>query len=187
MGEPSVSPSLSTIRLARREITVYLNDHLSAAVAGAELARRAAKAARGQPHAERLSVLAAEIEEDHRALRRVMDELRVPPSRYKASLARAAEKAGRLKLNGRLVRRAPLSSVVELEALLVGVEGKAALWETLSALAEQDSRLDRRGPAELLARARHQAAELRRLHDEVVLRVFAPGTERRSAVLAPGP
>jgi hypothetical protein len=49
----------------------------------------------------------------------------------KDTLARFAERAGRLKLNGRVVRHSPLSDVVELETLVVGIRGKEALWESL--------------------------------------------------------
>ena len=38
---------------------------------------------------------------------------------------------GRLKLNGRLLRRSPLSDLLELETLVVGITGKQALWVSL--------------------------------------------------------
>ena len=53
------------------------------------------------------------------------------PSRMKVGMVRMAELVGRLKLNGRLFERSPLSSVVELETLVVGVRGKEALWTAL--------------------------------------------------------
>jgi NADH dehydrogenase/NADH:ubiquinone oxidoreductase subunit G len=45
-----------------------------------------------------------------------------------------AEKLGRLKLNGRLRGYSPLSRLLELEGLLIGITGKIALWKTLEAL-----------------------------------------------------
>jgi hypothetical protein len=45
---------------------------------------------------------------------------------------RIAERVGRLKSNGRIVRRSPLSSLLELEMLRLAVEGKAACWRTLA-------------------------------------------------------
>lgn len=39
-----------------------------------------------------------------------------------------AEKAGRLKLNGRPLRRSPLSGLVELEMMHLAVEGEQACW-----------------------------------------------------------
>ena len=64
-----------------------------------------------------------------------MAVLGLPVRHYKLSAAWAAEKAARLKLNGRLLSRSPLSSLEELEMLRLGVEGKAAGWRTLRALA----------------------------------------------------
>ena len=42
----------------------------------------------------------------------------------KDAIARAGERLGPLKLNGRLRTRSPLSDVVELETLVVGIAGK---------------------------------------------------------------
>lgn len=58
-----------------------------------------------------------------------MKLLDVPVRRYKAYGGWAAEKAGRLELNGRLLRRAALSTAIELEGLLLLVEGKTLLWQ----------------------------------------------------------
>ena len=49
----------------------------------------------------------------------------------KDGLARIAERLGRLKLNGRLTSRSPLSDLLELETLVVGITGKQALWVSL--------------------------------------------------------
>ena len=64
-----------------------------------------------------------------------MASVGVEPSQAKDVLARLAERVGRLKLNGRILRRSPLSDVVELETLVVGITGKEALWESLRAVA----------------------------------------------------
>lgn len=70
----------------------------------------------------------------------------------------------RPKPNGHLVDRSPLSSVVELEMLRLGVEGKAAGWRTLRALADRDSRLDKERLNELISRAHRQSDTLEELH-----------------------
>ena len=62
-----------------------------------------------------------------------------------------------MKFNGRIFARSPLSRPEELELLRLGVEGKAAGWRTLRALAETDQRLDPARLDELIARARRQA------------------------------
>src|SRR3954447_1140199 len=88
-------------------LTVYLNDHMAGAVAGTELARRVA-GTEGAWGADVLRSLAAEIDEDRTALLGVMAALGVPVRLYKAWAGWVAEKAGRLKPNGRLLSRSPL-------------------------------------------------------------------------------
>ncbi len=50
---------------------------------------------------------------------------------FKRVLAQGVERVGRLKLNGRLVGYSPLSRVLELEALMSGVQAKRGLWRAL--------------------------------------------------------
>lgn len=135
---------------------IYLNDHLAGSTGGLELARRAAGAHRGTAGSETLSRLAKEIQEDREALLEIMAALDVPVRQYKVASAWVAEKVGRLKLNGRLLDRSPLSSLVELETLRLGVEGKACLWRTLLLVAKDEPRLDADRMHELLGRATWQ-------------------------------
>ena len=65
-----------------------------------------------------------------------MGWLGIARSRPKMAAAWAAEKVGRLKLNGELTRYSPLSRLLELEGLAVGIEGKRALWLALEATAD---------------------------------------------------
>ena len=68
-----------------------------------------------------------------------MASLGVTVRAYKVGAGWIGEKAGRLKLNGRLLTRSPVSDLEELELLRLGVEGKAAGWRTLRTLADTDS------------------------------------------------
>ena len=154
-------------------IGIYLNDHLAGATGGVELARRAAAAHRGSAIGDALRRLAAEIAEDRAALLDMMATLGVPVRHYKSCAAWAAEKVGRLKPNGQVRGRSPLSSVVELEALRLAVEGKAAGWRTLRELAAQDRRLDAGRLDELLTRARQQSNTLEELRVGKAAEVFS--------------
>src|SRR5215207_1625248 len=116
-------------------LSIYLNDHLAGATGGAELARRLARAERGSADGATLARLADEIAEDRQALRELMHEFGAPVRQYKVYAGWVAERVGRLKLNGRLLSRSPLSRLVELELLRLGVEGKAAGWRTLKVVA----------------------------------------------------
>jgi len=142
---------------------IYLNDHLAGATGGVELAHRIAGSHHDLAQLTTLQRLAADIAHDRRALLDLMAVLGLPVRHYKLSAAWAAEKAARLKLNGRLLARSPLSSLEELEMLRLGVEGKAAGWRTLRTLADADSRLNRDRLDELIARARQQADLLEEL------------------------
>jgi hypothetical protein len=150
-------------RVRPKPLGIYLNDHLLGAMFGTELAARIAAAHRGSPDGAVLQDLAAEIREDRDALREVMETLDVPVRRYKTVLGWVAEKAGRLKPNGHLIERSPLSDLEELEVMRLGVEGKAACWRTLRARSDRDPRLDAAHLDALLARARGQADALEEL------------------------
>ena len=112
---------------------IYLNDHAAGAVAGHELAKRAAGSNEGTELGEFLSRLEAEIGEDREVLHKVMDALEVSSDPVKRSLAWGAEKVGRLKPNGQILGYSPLSRLVELEGLRVGIYGKQALWDAMAA------------------------------------------------------
>ena len=160
------------------QLGIYLNDHLAGATGGMELARRMAGSHHDPAQQMTLQRLAVEITHDRRALLDLMAALGLPVRHYKFSAAWAAEKAARLKLNGRLLSRSPLSSLEELEMLRLGVEGKAAGWRTLRALADADSRLDRDRLDELMARARQQADQLEKLRVQTAAHLIEaePGT-----------
>lgn len=63
-------------------------------------------------------------------------------SRAKQGAAWIAEKLGRLKLNGSLLRYSDLSRVVELETLAAASLERISLWDTLEAVAGQDTLLE---------------------------------------------
>src|SRR3954453_16424119 len=125
-----------------RLIAIYLNDHLAGATGGLELARRALGANRGTDFEAPLDRLVTEIAEDRAALRDVMTRLEVTQDPLKVGAAWGAEKPARLKLNGRVSGYSPLSRVVELEVLALGVEGKRALWRALARTCAGDARLE---------------------------------------------
>jgi hypothetical protein len=153
---------------------IYLNDHLAGAAGGTELARRTARSQRGSSGDRDLGRIARDIAEDLDSLRDIMRELGVPIRRYKVVLGWVGEKAGRLKTNGRVVRRSLLSSLLELETLRLGVEGKASGWRTLRKLADSDKRLDAGRLDTLLERALQQATLLEDLRVRRASEVF-PG------------
>ncbi len=116
-------------------LAIYLNDHLAGSTVGVELSKRAAGSNRGNPYGDFLEGLATEIAEDRQTLIETMRALDVGVDRLKVLGAWGAEKLGRLKPNGSLRNYSPLSRVVELEGLALGITGKLALWQSLAQLA----------------------------------------------------
>jgi hypothetical protein len=144
---------------------IYLNDHLAGSTAGRELVQRARASNEGTPYAEPLERLAREIAEDRESLIELMRRLGVRRDPLKQAAGWAAEKAGRLKPNGRLFSYSPLSRVVELEGLYLGVSGKRSLWRTLRHLAADEPRLALADYDGLIARADGQLRTLDRLRN----------------------
>jgi hypothetical protein len=141
-------------------LAIYLNDHLAGATAGVETARRTRAGNEGTELGEPLATLCGEIEADRETLEAIMAELDVARSRFKPALGWLAEKLGRAKLNGQLRGYSPLSRVVELEGLLIGIAGKLRLWSLLDELVGE--RISPDLPS-LIARAEDQRARLEAL------------------------
>jgi hypothetical protein len=112
-------------------LAIYLNDHLAGSTTGRELAKRALGSNRGTEFEPFLEWLVEQIDEDRESLIGIMRALEVPQDHVKKLAAFALERVGRLKLNGSLFSYSPLSRLVELEALTLGVTGKLAGWRAL--------------------------------------------------------
>ena len=152
-------------------LRIYLNDHLAGATVAVELARRSRKRNRGNSFGEFLAWLTEQIDADRRTLRSLMDELEMRIDVSKQIAAWGSEKLGRLKLNGSLTGYSPLSRLIELEFLALGVAGKLAMWRVL-----QDSVGAPLGDTDLEAlidRAEHQRSELERHRVRAAEEVFS--------------
>jgi hypothetical protein len=143
-----------------RLLAIYLDDHLAGSTTGRERCRHARDRSGGGELGAFLDRLLREIEEDRATLRRVMARVGAAESRLKLAAGVALERATRLKPNGRLVGDSPLSRLVELEALSLGVEGKRLLWVALGELG--DPRLAEFDFTALAERARDQRDGLER-------------------------
>ena len=120
-------------RVDTKLLGIYLNDHRAGSVVGVELSKRAAASNEGTELGEFLADLSADIKADGDSLKAIMDHLGVKENRVKMPVAWMAERLGRLKPNGQLTGYSPLSRLVELEGLLLGVTGKLSLWRSLAA------------------------------------------------------
>jgi hypothetical protein len=137
-------------------LAIYLNDHLAGAVGGVELAKRTLDNNKGTEYEAFLTRLLADIETDQQTLEDVMERSGIPKSPLKPGLAWASEKVGRLKLNGALTGYSPLSRLVELEMLRLGIEGKACLWRSLREARPPGAAVTDEELVDLIARAEAQ-------------------------------
>jgi hypothetical protein len=158
-------------------LTTYLNDHLAGLTGGLELARRSLGAQQGSaddPVRAGLEPVVELLGDDRRALLDVMSALGVGVQQHKQLASWAAEKIGRLKSNGSVLRRSPLSTVVELEGLQLVLAYDAALWRTLATLhADGDQRLAAARPDARSSTAARRADALEQLRHQESVRVLS--------------
>jgi hypothetical protein len=153
-------------------LSIYLNDHLLGATAGLELFRRASRSI-SDPAARRvLGDLTEEVAEDRESLKGIMSALGAPQRHYKVLAGGIAERVGRLKLNGSLLQRSPLSDLVELEMLYIGVTGKVGCWEALLQIAPGNPDLDVERLQTLVARGNDQTTRLQELRESAARRAL---------------
>lgn len=157
----------------KNPLAIYMNDHLAGATVGVELARRLrSNNADDQHFGPPIAKLCAEIEADREVLEETMEQLGVSRDRLKPAGAWLGEKLGRFKLNGQLTGYAPLSRMVELELLYIGLTGQMRLWRAL-----EHSLGDRReGPhfAQLAERAGGQRTRVEELHLSAAALALSP-------------
>jgi hypothetical protein len=163
-------------------LAIYLRDHHAAGSAGVALARRAAEHAElPAARLDQLAAVAAEIAEDLRSLESVMAGLEISPSAVKDTVATVGERVGRLKLNGSVLTRSRLSTVLELETLVAGITAKQALWKALAILSEAEPALDADELGRLEQRAGRQRKVVEACRLEAVRAAFvaSPGAAAR--------
>ena len=160
----------------QHRLSIYLNDHLAGAIAGGELARRAASSNKGSELGPFLAELAQKIDQDRESLERLMKVLEIRRNLAKDAAAWLSEKVGRLKLNGQVIGYSPLSKLIELEGLSLGVNGKLSLWKTLKELSREDERIDAAEVDRLIEGALSQAITLEEERAKIIGQAFStPG------------
>jgi hypothetical protein len=172
-----------------RLLGIYLNDQLAAGVLWREIARRAQRNNDGSELGEALARVAQAIAEDVETFERIMRRLGVRRNPLKTGLALAAERGGRLKLNGRLRSYSPLSRFSELDFLAYGIEGKKVLWQNLRDCARLGERLPDVDFDELISRAQRQRDEIepfRLAAGNAAFRQTADAANARSASVGAG-
>ncbi|MFE7504113.1 NAD-dependent epimerase/dehydratase family protein [Promicromonospora sp. NPDC057488] len=142
---------------------LYLSDHFTGATAGLERMGLMARTAQDTPFYAELAEATEQLRAERELYRDLLDALGVPRRRYRQVAAWLGEKAGRLKLNGRVTQRSPMTTVLEAELMRSAVLGKIGGWQTLREHAGELG-LDAARLAELTAQARAQIELLDRFH-----------------------
>jgi hypothetical protein len=128
-----------------RLLAVYLRDHHALLVALGELARRMRSGDRRDEQRAFVDEVYRAADDDRVCVEQFLDQLDSAPSRTRHAAVWTAEKLGRLKLNGRVLRPSPLSAAAELQGCRLLLESDRAVWSALAHLAI--------GPADAAERA----------------------------------
>ncbi|RNL57647.1 hypothetical protein [Arthrobacter oryzae] len=150
---------------------LYLADHLAGSTAGVARTGRMARAFADTPFAAEIARLSVDIRRERHFLRRLIRDLGVPQRPHRQAAAWIAEHLGRLKLNGRIVSRSPMTMVLETELMRAAILGKLGAWQTLEDLAPELG-LDPAVFAALTEEARAQIAVLDRAHEHARTNAF---------------
>jgi len=146
--------------MADRAMDVYLNDHLSGAMLGSDLARQIRDRHEATPLGVVMRSIAAQIEEDRETLVDLMERLGVARNPVKQATGWVAEKASRVKFSGLASGEPDHGAFMALESLTLGVTGKLCLWRTLKEVQGHYPPLASTDLDGLIARAEAQQATL---------------------------
>lgn len=156
-----------------RLLHIYLDDHWAEMGGAVALAGRMAANNPAPPWDGPIGRLREHIVDDDRTLATVRSVLAVDGGRWKRRAAVAGERAGRLKLNGRVSAYSPLSRVYEIELMTAHLVAARAMWQVLRRL--DDPRLAGVDLTGLELRAEVQLSALHDLHARAVDEALRPG------------
>lgn len=150
--------------LGSKELSIYLQHHLAGSKTGVDLFTRVSKNHPDHKVRQTVEGLVPQIENERDFLMELMNKLDISYPVFQEGVAFIGEKLGRLKLNGEVVSRSPLSDLLEIEALTDAVYAKRQGWQVLKTYGEEDSRIDTDLIQELIFRANRQIDQLTALH-----------------------
>jgi hypothetical protein len=142
--------------MSRDGLITYLNDHLAGSVAALELLDHLIRLQPGTPGEQALAAVRTEVEEDQQKLQSLLQEVGGKESRVRQAAAWLTEKLGQAKLRLDDPGSGDLQLLEALEALALGIQGKAALWRALAAASAHIPQVRRLDFAALEARAKDQ-------------------------------
>jgi len=117
--------------MSKEHLSTYLNDHLAGATVAIEILDHLEKEATDL--APVLSNTKAEIQEDRMQLVQLMKQLGISESRLRKAGRWFSEQVAEAKFEVDDQEGGPLQRLERLEMLVLGIEGKLALWRALEA------------------------------------------------------
>jgi hypothetical protein len=142
--------------MAHKPLDTYLNDHLGGSMLGSDLAEQIRERSQGTPLGDVMSRIAAEINEDRQTLLDLMGQLGTHRNPVKEASAWLAEKTSRVKFRGATAGEPDYGLFMALEALMLGVRGKLAMWTVFERNTDKHPGLKAANLDELIARAQSQ-------------------------------
>lgn len=118
--------------MGKPEQSTYLNDHLAGAAAALDLLD-SLRDDEDPAFDQLINRLAADISSDSEVLATAMSRLAIEQETVKQAGARLGEKAMRAKSSETMTGSPALTRLQRLEALMVGINGKIAVWRSLNA------------------------------------------------------
>ena len=153
-------------------LITYLNDHHAGSVAALDLLDHLIETFEGKPLGWFFKNLRAEIETDQSTLKELIRKIGADESVIKKAGAWVAEKFSRTKIRVSDSADDQLALLQALEAVMLGIDGKRALWTTLAAASEHLPQLRLLDYANLEQRAVGQCDRLEAKRLEIARRVF---------------
>ncbi len=156
-------------------LATYLHDHLAGSNLATEILRDLQEQHPAEPLGQFAAALLIELEEERQVLQQIIDRVGAESSTLKEATAWVSEKVSRFKL-----RRASSGEVgifEALEALSLGILGRAALWRALSVIAPTDARVRGMNFDALLARAQAQHSQVEERRLQIAATALGPAPE----------
>ena len=126
----------------RENLTTYLKDHYAGSFAAVELIDRLITATKDTHHCPFFLKLKSDVQADQEVLRTLFDHLGSEDSSVRNAAAWIVEKMAQVKLKFDGPIEAAMGRLQALEALLLGITGKRALWLALKAGMEPVMEID---------------------------------------------
>ena len=124
-------------------LTTYLNDHLAGGNAALELLEQLIEHMQDPDDQAELRQIEAEIAEDKSVLLAILKGSGGKESRVRSAAALIAQKIGQVKVALDDPGDGEFRNFEALEALALGIQGKAALWRALDEVKRSVPQLDR--------------------------------------------